>query len=819
MKAIILAAGKGGRLAPYTDSRPKCLVQVDGKAILDYQLEALEAAGVEDVVIVTGYRKEMVAEHLKNRGCPEFTLIENERYGETNTAYSLWLARHEMTDDFFYLNGDVLIHPEIIRRLAGSTAPEVLAMERKTCGEEEVKATLDGVRVTALSKTVPPSEAYGEFIGIAKFSRRFAPSFRAALEEVIEEDKLFTVYFEAALERLLEHHTLTAVDITDLPAIEIDFPEDLTRAENEVLSLFPKKNPLPYRVLFYIERDLHVPFLEPVFDHLSACKGYETAWLTVPYVEPAEGRPGMGLEPIERERLEKKGRFINEIAAFAPHVTVCADACTHLMDCGKLIFVGHGMISKGGFYTDSPLVRRENRADVICVPGTAHRDILKQNIFSPIVVTGFLKSDTFFSPRAEEISYQFRLRYNIPNGKRVVLFAPTFNGELSAIPCVGDRIGEVADNDTILLIKLHTMTDPAWIQRYRKLASDNPSVRFIDDIDAAPGLLVADILISDVSSVALEFMLLDKPVIVFNNPRIREYPHYNPDDIEYKVRDACIQVETMEDLKSALNRSRISPAEFSAKRRKYADMYSYGRDGHCSIRVARTVTQALEGGFENLRRDPSVSVVITWDHAPDIAEVLSLLDEIRQTASFHDMEIQCIGPRPQRLPESASIENWLETFRPEGGHLNKIAMMSRGEYLVILSAPLAFPPQWPRWLVNHFRFNPSAGAVMAFSDRHNYRMVSERLFPGVIFPDNSVLAQTLLATVMGMSLEANELASPCLIIPRKKVFECGGFPSVPSADAVRQFGLKLRGQGCCILQALDVFCQSTGKTRIETSET
>lgn len=235
MKAIILVAGRGSRLAPHTDDRPKCLIEIGGRSILDHQLDALAAAGVFEVVLVVGCLQEMVRGHLASRREFTFTFIENERFGETNTAYSLWLARGEMTDDFIYLNGDVLIHPEVIRRLTGAPAAQALAVERKRCGDEEVKALLDGCRIMALSKTVPPADAYGEFIGIARFARSFGPFFSASLEEVVERDGLLKVYFELALERLLASHALTAIDISDLPTIEIDFPEDLARAEHEIL--------------------------------------------------------------------------------------------------------------------------------------------------------------------------------------------------------------------------------------------------------------------------------------------------------------------------------------------------------------------------------------------------------------------------------------------------------------------------------------------------------------------------------------------------------------------------------------------------------
>lgn len=241
MKAIILVAGKGTRLAPYTDDLPKCLIEVGGRAILDHQLDALATAGVCNVVLVVGCMQDKVRKHLAGRQGFSFTFIENECFAETNTAYSLWLARWEMSDDFIYLNGDVLIHSEVIHRLAGALASEALAVERKPCGDEEVKAQLDGCRIIALSKTVSPADAYGEFIGIARFTKRFCPAFRASLEQVIERDQLLKVYFELALERLLADHVLTAIDITDLPTIEIDFPEDLWRAKMDILPLITSR--------------------------------------------------------------------------------------------------------------------------------------------------------------------------------------------------------------------------------------------------------------------------------------------------------------------------------------------------------------------------------------------------------------------------------------------------------------------------------------------------------------------------------------------------------------------------------------------------
>ncbi|CAH2029923.1 phosphocholine cytidylyltransferase family protein [Trichlorobacter ammonificans] len=235
MKAIILNAGKGGRLGSLTDDRPKCLVEVGGRPILDFQLDALRLGGVRELVLVVGYRDAMIRDYLQRY--PEFTVtwIDNPDYADTNTAYSLWLARHEMTEDFLYLNGDVLFHPELIRRLLAAPAASPLAVERKRCGEEEVKVLLAGTRITAIGKEIPPAEAYGEFIGVARFAGAIGPLFGATLAGVVERDRLLKNYFETAVDRMLDKAPFTALDISDLPCIEIDFPEDLERAETVIL--------------------------------------------------------------------------------------------------------------------------------------------------------------------------------------------------------------------------------------------------------------------------------------------------------------------------------------------------------------------------------------------------------------------------------------------------------------------------------------------------------------------------------------------------------------------------------------------------------
>jgi hypothetical protein len=274
------------------------------------------------------------------------------------------------------------------------------------------------------------------------------------------------------------------------------------------------------------------------------------------------------------------------------------------------------------------------------------------------------------------------------------------------------------------------------------------------------------------------------------------------------VRDACLQVTTMAELRPALARAFLDPGEFSAVRRQYADRYSYGRDGKSSFRAAQAVRQLLESGFDAISGRPSLSIITRWVHTPTENEIYRFLDEIERTAQGSDWEVYFLGNRPAGFSGDPRIENWLDTIVPDGLLVNKLAMMCRGEYLVFTSPALFYPLDWPRWMANHFRFNPTAGAVMVLSDRQNYRFVTDQIFPGINFPDSGALTQALLATVMGISIESDSPEAPCVMIPKRKVFDYGGFAPAPLDDAIRQFGKKLREKGNALYQAIDIFCQS-----------
>lgn len=240
MKAIILAAGVARRLYPSTFEIPKCLLKIKERPILDYQLEAIQSLKVTDVLVVVGYHRDKIISHL-DESFPKlnFSFMHNEHFFETNTAYSLYLCRDIMPEsDVLLMNGDVLYPVELLRRIMSSSYENVMAVEVKECGREEVKVIAGSdSRVVAIGKELIQENSLGEFIGVARFSSRFNEEFSRSLGSLIEAGGKAD-YFEAAIQPLLSRREVYYLDISDLPCIEIDFKEDLERASELATSEF-----------------------------------------------------------------------------------------------------------------------------------------------------------------------------------------------------------------------------------------------------------------------------------------------------------------------------------------------------------------------------------------------------------------------------------------------------------------------------------------------------------------------------------------------------------------------------------------------------
>ena len=233
MIGVILAAGMAKRLRPLTDEKPKCLLEVGGKTLLQRTVDAMISAGIKEFVLVTGYRENMIREFLTAR-YPQYTInfIDNPDYEHNNNIFSLWLAMEKLHGtEVLLMDSDILCDPEAVRRVARKTVP-ALAMQQHELGEEEMKIVVDAEgRITEISKTCSPKDAIGESVGIEKMTEEYTEAIYQELRKMILDEGLIDIFYERAFERLIpQGHTFEVVDTTDLFSYELDTPEDLEKA-------------------------------------------------------------------------------------------------------------------------------------------------------------------------------------------------------------------------------------------------------------------------------------------------------------------------------------------------------------------------------------------------------------------------------------------------------------------------------------------------------------------------------------------------------------------------------------------------------------
>ena len=226
----------GSRIRPLTDNCPKSLLKIGGVTILERMLTNIQAAGIYDVIFVLVYLKEQIEAFVK-RSFPELNaeFIINDRYKETNTGYSLMLAEEFVKGSAFVkFDADVVFEKEILENLLASNASNALCIDREIqLDAEEIKVVVDkDNRVMRASKTVAPSDAIGESIGIEKICPDTAKRLFSELRSMMANPENLQEYYEAAYERLMEKDvSFYALDITGLKWFEIDTQEDFSAAE------------------------------------------------------------------------------------------------------------------------------------------------------------------------------------------------------------------------------------------------------------------------------------------------------------------------------------------------------------------------------------------------------------------------------------------------------------------------------------------------------------------------------------------------------------------------------------------------------------
>jgi choline kinase len=233
MKAIILSAGQGSRLGHLVDERPKCLIDFNGRTLLDRQLDTLEANGVHEAVVVTGFHDDRVEEALAKRtGGPKVRTIFNPFYKVADNTGSLYMARGELAGDCLVWNGDTLVSNALMRRVvANDRAGICVTIDRKdSYDEDDMKVVEEGGRLKAIGKRLDLGTVNAESIGLLAFRAGGAERFREAIEHALRTPEGTTIWYLRVIHHLAQSSDVWTLDINGEEWGEVDFPPDVDAA-------------------------------------------------------------------------------------------------------------------------------------------------------------------------------------------------------------------------------------------------------------------------------------------------------------------------------------------------------------------------------------------------------------------------------------------------------------------------------------------------------------------------------------------------------------------------------------------------------------
>ncbi len=233
MKAIILSAGQGSRLGHLTDDRPKCLIEFAGRSLLDWQLDALAANGIDEAVVVTGFRDDQIKAVLARRsGGPHVRTVFNPFFKVADNLGSLYMVRGELAGDCLVWNGDTLVSKALMARVVGDDTPGIcVTIDRKDAYDDDdmkVIADDDG-RLRAIGKRISAG-VNAESIGLLAFRCGGAERFAEGIDRAMRTSEGTTIWYLRVIHHLAQNGEVRTLDISGEEWGEVDFPEDIEPA-------------------------------------------------------------------------------------------------------------------------------------------------------------------------------------------------------------------------------------------------------------------------------------------------------------------------------------------------------------------------------------------------------------------------------------------------------------------------------------------------------------------------------------------------------------------------------------------------------------
>ncbi len=241
MKVIILSAGQGKRLLPLTAKIPKCLLEIQGKTLIEWQIDELHKCGLDQITVVTGYGSEKVEALLRQSyGYQSINSHYNPDYATTDNLVSCWKVRQQMNEDFILLNGDTLFEAAIIKiLLASPVTPVTVTIAHKDIYDaDDMKVSLAEKRLLKIGKDISSDDIHGESIGMILFRGDGPMIFCDGLETALNESNSVRRWYLSVIDDIAQNRTVLTCSIGGLQWCEVDYPADLKKADM-VVSGFP----------------------------------------------------------------------------------------------------------------------------------------------------------------------------------------------------------------------------------------------------------------------------------------------------------------------------------------------------------------------------------------------------------------------------------------------------------------------------------------------------------------------------------------------------------------------------------------------------
>lgn len=237
MKAVILSAGQGKRLLPLTADNPKCMLNIEDRTLIEWQINELAKCGIKRVSVVVGYHAARVEQLLQRcYGVQRVKTIYNPTFAWADNLFSCWVALREMAEDFVLLNGDTLFEAGVMKGLlATPVQPVTLVIHKKRSYDaDDMKVTLDGTRLVSIGKNLANEKIDGESIGMILFRGDGPSLFRSAVENAMCDPRAREKWYLSVIDQMARSMPIWTCSTNEFEWCEVDFPVDLKHAHKVV---------------------------------------------------------------------------------------------------------------------------------------------------------------------------------------------------------------------------------------------------------------------------------------------------------------------------------------------------------------------------------------------------------------------------------------------------------------------------------------------------------------------------------------------------------------------------------------------------------